>query len=98
MSTHILAQICATKPARTKPFNKNIVIIQKNMPTTCELKRYKPKLDIVEKPENRAHELTDSNGARARPRNRNLNSTIELVLVGYHSAMSVLLLIVCFFK
>ena len=34
------------------------------MPTNFELKRYKPKLDIVEKPENRVHELTDSNGAR----------------------------------
>ena len=29
-----------------------------------ELKRLEPKLDIVEKPENRVHELTDSNGAR----------------------------------
>ena len=37
------------------------------MPTNFELKRYKPKLDIVEKPENRVHKLTDSNGAhRAR--------------------------------
>ena len=33
------------------------------MPANFELKRYKPKLDIVEKPENRVHELTDSNGA-----------------------------------
>ena len=33
------------------------------MPTNFELKRYKPKLDIVEKPENRVHKLTDSNGA-----------------------------------
>ena len=41
-------------------------------PATCvalpggvnfELKRLEPKLDIVEKPENRVHELTDSNGA-----------------------------------
>ena len=34
------------------------------MPTNFELKRLKPKLDIVEKPENRVHKLTDSNGAR----------------------------------
>ena len=33
------------------------------MPTNFELKRLKPKLDIVEKPENRVHKLTDSNGA-----------------------------------
>ena len=33
------------------------------MLTNFELKRLKPKLDIVEKPENRVHELTDSNGA-----------------------------------
>ena len=31
------------------------------MPTNFELKRLKPKLDIVEKPENRVHKLTDSN-------------------------------------
>ena len=30
------------------------------MPTNFELKRLKPKLDIVKKPENRVHELTDS--------------------------------------
>ena len=33
------------------------------MPTNFELKRLKLKLDIVEKPENRVHKLTDSNGA-----------------------------------
>ena len=33
------------------------------MLTNFELKRLKPKLDIVEKPENRVHKLTDSNGA-----------------------------------
>ena len=38
--------------------------IPKNMATNFELKRLKPKLDIVEKPENRVHKLTDSNGAR----------------------------------
>ena len=31
------------------------------MPTNFEPKRLKPKLDIVEKPENRVHKLTDSN-------------------------------------
>ena len=34
------------------------------MPTNFELNRLKPKLDIVEKPENRVHKLTDSNGPR----------------------------------
>ena len=34
------------------------------MPTNFQLKRLKLKLDIVEKPENRVHKLTDSNGAR----------------------------------
>ena len=65
--THILAKICATKQSRTKSFSTNIGTIPKNMPTNFELKRYKPKLDIVEKPENRVHddELTDSNGAPA---------------------------------
>ena len=33
------------------------------MPTNFEPERLKPKLDIVEKPENRVH-LTDSNGLR----------------------------------
>ena len=37
------------------------------MPTNFELKRLKPKLDIVEKPENRVHKLTDSN-ANGAPR------------------------------
>ena len=31
------------------------------MPANFELERLKPKLDIVKKPENRVHELTDSN-------------------------------------
>ena len=31
-------------------------------PTNFQLKRLKLKLDIVEKPENRVHKLTDSNG------------------------------------
>ena len=34
------------------------------MPTNFELKRLKPKLDIVKKPENRVHKLTDSNVSR----------------------------------
>ena len=62
--THILAQICAMKQSRTKSFSINIGTILKNMPTNFELKRYKPKLDIVEIPENRVHKLTDSNGTR----------------------------------
>ena len=33
------------------------------MPTNFQLKRLKLKLYIVEKPENRVHKLTDSNGA-----------------------------------
>ena len=33
------------------------------MPTNFELKQLKPKLDIVDKPENPVHKLTDSNGA-----------------------------------
>ena len=33
------------------------------MPTNFELKRLKPKLDIIENPENRMHRLTDSYGA-----------------------------------
>ena len=34
------------------------------MPTNFELNRLKLKLDIVEKPENRVHKLTDSNVSR----------------------------------
>ena len=34
------------------------------MLTNFELKQLKPKLDIVKKPENRVHELTDSNVSR----------------------------------
>ena len=55
------AHICATKQSGTKPLSTNIGTILKNMPTNFELKRLKPKLDIVKKPENRVHELTDSN-------------------------------------
>ena len=39
----------------------NIGTIPKNMLTNFELKQLKPKLDIVKKPENQVHELTDSN-------------------------------------
>ena len=63
--THILARICATKQSRTKSLATNIRTIPKNMPTNFQLKRLKLKLDIVEKPENRVHKLTDSNGARS---------------------------------
>ena len=64
--THILAHmahICVTKQSRTKSFSTNIGTIPKNMLTNFELKRLnlKPKLDIAKKPENRVHELTDSN-------------------------------------
>ena len=52
-----------TKRSRTKSFSTNIGTILNNMLTNFELKRLEPKLDIVEKPENRVHELTDSNGA-----------------------------------
>ena len=55
------AHICAAKQSRTKSLGTNIVTIPINMPTNFELKRLKPKLDIAKKPENRVHELTDSN-------------------------------------
>ena len=48
------------KQSRTKSLATNIRTIPKNMPTNFQLKRLKLKLDIVEKPENRVHELTDS--------------------------------------
>ena len=37
------------------------------MPTNFQLKRLKMKLDIVEKPENLVHKLTDSNGPLSKP-------------------------------
>ena len=57
------AHICATKLSETKSLSTNIGTIPKNIPTNFELKRLKPKLDIVKKLENRVHEveLTDSN-------------------------------------
>ena len=58
---HILARIYATKQSRTKSLATNIGTIPKNMHTNFQLKRLKLKLDIVIKPENRVHELTDSN-------------------------------------
>ena len=51
----------------------------KNMPTNFELKRLKPKLDIVKKPENRVHELTDSNVSHFR---RHANDLLDAM----HSA------------
>ena len=73
---HILAHICAIKQSRTKSFSTNIGTILKNMLTNFELKQLKPKLDIVKKPENRVHELTDSNvspcSVHARPSRRGL--------------------------
>ena len=61
---HLLVRICATKQSRTKSLATSMGTIPKNMPTNFQLKRLKLKLDIVEKPENRVHKLTDSNGAR----------------------------------
>ena len=58
---HLLVRICATKQSRTKSLATNIGTIPKNMPNNFQLKRLKLKLDIVEKPENRVHKLTDSN-------------------------------------
>ena len=60
------AHVCATKQSDTKSLSTNIETIPKNvLPILSnELKRVKqlkPKLDIVKKPENRVHELTDSN-------------------------------------
>ena len=56
------------KQSGTKSLSANIGTIPKNMPTNFELKRLKPKLDIVKKPENRLHKLTltvtDSNVSR----------------------------------
>ena len=59
-----LARICATKHYPTKSLAMNIGTIPKNMPTNFQPKRLKLKLDIVEKPENRVHKLTDSNVSR----------------------------------
>ena len=52
------------------------------MLTNFELKQLKPKLDIVKKPENRVHELTDSNVSlatqrRATPRKNKHGSTLK---------------------
>ena len=48
--------ICATKRRRTKSLVTNIGTISRNMLTNFELKRLKPKLDIVEKADqNRVH-------------------------------------------
>ena len=50
------------KQTRSKFFGTNIGTIPEKTPTNFEPKRLKPKLDNVEKPENRVHKLTDSNG------------------------------------
>ena len=46
------------------------------MPTNFEFKRLKLRLDIVEKPENRVHKLTDSNGA-PRPRTTGVSVAVK---------------------
>ena len=61
---HILARICVTKHYPIESLAMNIGTIPKNMPTNFQPKRLKLKLDIVEKPENRVHKLTDSNVSR----------------------------------
>ena len=72
-----LAQICANSGAhahfgaylRDEAISNKILgykhwnYPKEHMPTNFQLKRLKLKLDIVEKPENRVHKLTDSNGA-----------------------------------
>ena len=61
---HILARICATKHYPTESLATNIGTIPKNMLTNFQPKQLKLKLDIVKKPENRVHKLTDSNVSR----------------------------------
>ena len=58
-----------TGPARSRASGQatNIGTIPKNMPTNFQLKRLKLELDIVEKPENRVHKLTDSNVSPSYP-------------------------------
>ena len=51
------------------------------MLTNFELKRLKPKLDIAKKPENRVHELTDSNVSRERQRSEPVGSPVKVVKV-----------------
>ena len=74
---HLVAQICANSGAnahfgaylRDEAIPNKILsyehwnYLKEHAPTNFELKRLKLKLDIVEKPENRVHKLTDSNGA-----------------------------------
>ena len=55
------AHIYARKRRRAKSLTTNIGTIPKNMSTNFQIKRLKLNLDIVEKPENRVHKLTDSN-------------------------------------
>ena len=84
---HILAHICATKQSRTKSFSTKHWNYSKEHAyhANFELKRLKPKLDIVEKPENRVHKLTDSNGAAPVHCDARCAS-IELVLFTLHRA------------
>ena len=58
MSTRVARGSDATP---SKILGYNIGTIPKNMSTKFQLKRSKLNLDIVEKPENREHKLTDSN-------------------------------------
>ena len=58
------------------------------MLTNFELKQLKPKLDIVKKPENRVHELTDSNVSLTAPVVRLTNGMSQLVSHYPHSHTS----------
>ena len=63
-NSRISAQVARGSDAEQNPCNpwlrtSNTGTIPKNMPTNFQLKRLKLKLDIVEKPENRVHKLTD---------------------------------------
>ena len=53
------AHISATKRRRTESFGTNIGSISTHVCTNFQLKRLEPKADIVNKPENVVHELTD---------------------------------------
>ena len=61
-----IPHLCARKRCRAKSLATNIGTIPKNMSTNFQLKRLKLNLDIVEKPENRVHKLTDSNVSRGK--------------------------------
>ena len=63
----ISTKICVCRSSRisvrhrTKSLSTNIGTISKNMPTNFDPKQLKLKRDIIEKPENWVHRLTDSN-------------------------------------